>query len=159
MAIRKILNYTDPILRKKTKEVTEFDDSICSLLDDMKETLTKARGAGLACPQIGILKAICIIDVNNKYYEFINPQIIASSGSKNVSDEGCLSVLGKNGKSIYLPVERANKVTVEAFNRNGEKIKVKLSGFAARAAQHEIDHLNGILFIDHVKELPSEIIG
>ncbi len=152
MAIRKILNYTEPILRKKTKKVEEFDSELHELLDDMAETLAKANGAGLAAPQVGVLKAVCIIDVGDIFYEFINPQITEHSTSTNVHDEGCLSVLGKNGKSVFYPVERFNKVTVEAYNRHGEKFKVKLKGFPARAAQHEIDHLNGIIFLDHVTD-------
>ena len=150
MATRKILNYLDPILRKKTKEVSTFDSELHNLLDDMAQTLNNAQGAGLAAPQVGILKAVCIIDVSDRFYEFINPQIIEHSSSTNINDEGCLSVKGSDGRSIYYPVERFNKVTVEAYNRYGEKFKVKLRGFPARAAQHEIDHLNGILFLDHV---------
>ncbi len=156
MATRKIINYTDSILRKKTKPVVDFDNSLHILLDDMAETLEKARGAGLAAPQVGVLRAVCIIDVNNHFYEFVNPKIVSRSESTNVYDEGCLSIKDDNGKSIYYPVERNNRVTVEAQNRFGENIKVKLKGFAARAAQHEIDHLDGILFLDHVKNLPDK---
>lgn len=155
MATRRILSYTEPILRKKCKQVEEFDDSLAALLDDMDETLQKAQGAGLAAPQIGILKAVCIIDVNDKFYEFINPVIVSHSSSTNIHEEGCLSVKGNNGECLYYPVERYNAVTVEAFDRYGEKFRVKLKGFAARAAQHEIDHLDGIIFIDHVSDFTN----
>jgi len=158
MAIRKIFGYKDPILRKKTKEVTEFDESLSSLLDDMLDTLHKARGVGLAAPQVGVLRAVCIIEIKDKLYEFVNPEIISHSESTNVYDEGCLSILDTKGKSYYFPVERYNRVTIEAKNRFGEKIKVKLTGFAARAAQHEIDHLSGILFIDKVANLPNDVL-
>ncbi len=156
MAVRKILSYTEPILRKKCKQVVEFDSELATLLDDMADTLDKANGAGLAAPQVGILKNVCIIDVSDKFYEFVNPVIVSHSSSTNVHEEGCLSVKGNNGECLYYPVERYNRVTVEAFDRNGEKFKVKLTGFAARAAQHEIDHLSGIIFIDHVTDFTQK---
>lgn len=155
MAVRKILSYTEPILRKKCKQVETFDSELATLLDDMTQTLHKANGAGLAAPQVGILKAVCIIEVGDKFYEFVNPVIVSHSESTNIHEEGCLSVKGNNGECLYYPVERYNRVTVEAQNRKGEPFRVKLTGFLARAAQHEIDHLNGIIFIDHVTDFSN----
>ena len=142
MAIRNIIQLGDPTLRKKSFEVTDFGERTQTLLDDMRETLIKAQGAGLAAPQVGVLRRVFIVSVDDEYYECINPVITAKSGSQ-VGEEGCLSVKGKFGT-----VERPNKVTVKAFDRNGKPFTVKAEGFLARAFCHEYDHLNGTLYID-----------
>ncbi|MBQ0099461.1 MAG: peptide deformylase [Firmicutes bacterium] len=147
MAIRNVIQVGDPTLRKKSFEVTDFGAKTHELLDDMKETLIKENGAGLAAPQVGVLRRIFVVMVDNKYYECINPQIIKASG-KQVGEEGCLSVKGKCGV-----VERPNKVTVIAYDRNGKKFKVNAEGFMARAFCHENDHLDGILYIDKAKNI------
>ena len=149
MAIRNIIQVGDPTLRRKSFEVTDFGEKTHQLLDDMKDTLIKAEGAGLAAPQIGVLRRIFIVSVDNKYYECINPVIVSQKGSQ-VGDEGCLSVKGKYGT-----VERPYLVTVKAFDRYGNPFTVKAEGFLARAFCHENDHLDGILYIDkavNVKE-------
>ena len=142
MALRNIIQVGDPTLRKKSFEVTDFGEKTAQLLNDMKDTLDKADGVGLAAPQIGVLRRIFIVNVDDKLYECINPVIVSSSG-KQVGVEGCLSVRGKQGT-----VERPMKVTVKAFDRNGKPFTVKASGFLARAFCHEYDHLDGVLYID-----------
>lgn len=146
MAIRKILTFGDELLTKKCRKVEKIDDRILTLLDDMAETLKESGGVGLAAPQVGILKRICVIDVGEGLIELINPEIIKTSGS--VEDvEGCLSIPGKWGY-----VTRPEKVTVKALNREGKEIKVTGEGLLARALCHETEHLDGILFITHVTE-------
>ena len=146
MAIRKILTFGDELLTKKCRKVEKIDDRILILLDDMAETLKESGGVGLAAPQVGILKRICVIDVGEGLIELINPEITKTSGS--VEDvEGCLSIPGKWGY-----VTRPEKVTVKALNREGKEIKVTGEGLLARALCHETEHLDGILFITHVTE-------
>lgn len=149
MAIRNILQLGDPTLRKKSFEVTDFGEKTHQLLDDMKETLIKAQGAGLAAPQVGVLRRIFIVMVDDLYFECINPVIVSQKGSQT-GDEGCLSVRGKYGQ-----VTRPNKVTVKAYDRNGKQFTVNAEGFLARAFCHENDHLDGIIYVDkadYVKE-------
>ena len=150
MAIRNIIQIGDETLRKKSFEVTDFGPKTHALLDDMKQTLKKAQGAGLAAPQVGVLRRIFIVDTEDGYFECINPQIISSSGKQN-GDEGCLSVKGKYGK-----VERPMRVKVKAFDRYGQPFIVKAEGFLARAFCHENDHLDGILYIDKASQVMEE---
>ncbi len=150
MAIRNIIQIGDPTLRKKSFEVTDFGKKTSELLDDMKETLIKAQGAGLAAPQIGVLRRMFIVMVDGYYYECINP-VITSMQGKQVGDEGCLSVRGKYGS-----VERPLKVTVKALDRFGKPFTVKASGFLARAFCHEYDHLDGILYVDKATDIGEE---
>lgn len=145
MAIRTIRKYGDEILRKRSREVDEINDRILTLIKDMEETMYEAQGVGLAAPQVGILKRIVVIDVGEGIIKLINPEIILSEGSQ-LDDEGCLSVPGEQGE-----VERPNRVRVKALNEKGEKIEVEGEGLLARALCHEIDHLDGILFVDKIK--------
>lgn len=142
MAIRNIIQISDSTLRKKSFEVVDFGNKTHQLLDDMKDTLIKANGAGLAAPQVGVLRRIFIVSVDNQYYECINPVIVSKKGSQ-IGEEGCLSVKGKFGT-----VERPNKVVVKALDRYGKEFTVKAEGFLARAFCHEYDHLDGILYVD-----------
>ncbi len=150
MAIRNIVQMGDNTLRKKSFEVTDFGEKTHQLLDDMKETLIKANGAGLAAPQVGVLRRIFIVSVDDEYFECINPVIIKQSG-KQTGEEGCLSVHGKYGT-----VTRPNKVTVKAFDRNGKQFTVNAEGFLARAFCHENDHLDGILYVDKATDVQEE---
>lgn len=150
MAIRNIVQIGDDTLRKRCFEVTDFGEKTQNLLDDMKDTLKKADGAGLAAPQVGVLRRIFIVSAEGKYYECINPKIVAMRG-KQVGDEGCLSVKGKYGT-----VERPMHVTVEAQDRFGKPFTVKASGFTARAFCHEYDHLEGILYVDRARNVVEE---
>ena len=146
MAIRKILTFGDELLTKKCRVVDKIDDRVITLLDDMAETMHNAGGVGLAAPQIGILKRICVIDVGEGVIELINPEIIKQEGM--VDDiEGCLSVPGKYGY-----VKRPQKVTIRATNRNGEQFEMTGEDLLARAFCHEIEHLDGILYVTHVSE-------
>lgn len=146
MALRNIRKLGDDILRKKCRPVEQIDDRILTLLDDMAETMYEANGVGLAAPQIGILKRIAVIDVGEGIIELINPEIISVNGSE-VADEGCLSVPGKYGK-----VERPTEVTVRATDRDGNEYEITGEGLLARALCHEIDHLDGVVFVDKVIE-------
>ena len=150
MAIRNIIQVGDPTLRKKSFEVTDFGQKTWQLLDDMKDTLIKANGAGLAAPQIGVLRRVFIVYVDDKFYECINPVILSESGSQR-GEEGCLSVKGKYGMVV-----RPNKVKVKAFDRYGKPFTVSAEGFLARAFCHENDHLNGIIYTDKAEYVKGE---
>lgn len=146
MAIRKIRENGDEILRKKSKEVEVVDDKIRQLLEDLLETMHKYNGVGLAAPQVGILKRVVVIDLydGNEPLKLVNPIITKSKGKQEV-EEGCLSFPNQYAKMI-----RPEEVTAEALNENGEKIKIKAKGLLAQALCHEIEHLDGILFIDNM---------
>ena len=150
MAILPIVQTGAEVLRKKCEEVTSFDLKLCNLLNDMKDTLKDAKGAGLAAPQVGVSKRIFIIDTDDGVVEFINPVILGTSGSQ-YGVEGCLSVKGKWGD-----VKRPKKVTVEAFDRYGKKFKYVGRDFLAKALSHENDHLDGILYTDKANNLRDE---
>lgn len=146
MAIRQIRLNGDEILRKKSREVDVVDEKIKELLQDMVETMHKYNGVGLAAPQVGVLKRAIVIDLydGNEPLMLVNPRIIKTKGTQEV-EEGCLSFPNQFGKVI-----RPEKVVMEALNENGEKIKIEGEGLLAQAIAHEIDHLEGILFIDKV---------
>jgi len=142
MAIRNIRTENDPILRKKSRVVESFDEKLWQLLDDMKETMEKAEGVGLAAVQVGILKRVVVINVGDGLMELINPQILETEGVQ-CSAEGCLSLPGKQGTTI-----RPMTVKVKAQNRNGNWCVYKGTELKAKAFCHEIDHLDGVLYID-----------
>lgn len=142
MAIRNIVKLGDDILRKVCRTQMTFDDKLAMTLDDMAETMYKAEGVGLAAPQIGILRRFCIVDVGDGLIELINP-VIESTGGKQEGEEGCLSIPNR-----YESVTRPMTVTVRAQDRNGNSFTITAEGFKARAFCHEIDHLDGILYID-----------
>ncbi len=150
MALRNIVKDGDPILRKKCREVTEFNERLNVLLDDMRETLVLANGAGLAAPQVGVLKRVAIVSVDDAFYELINPEIIETEGEE-ISPEGCLSLPGICGT-----VNRPYKVTVRAQDRFGKTFTARGEGLLARAFCHEIDHLDGILFEDKIIDYYEE---
>ena len=150
MAKRLIVQVPDPILSKRCREVEVFDEKLWTLLEDMKETLFDANGAGLAAPQVAVLKRIALVDTEDGFYELINP-VIKSVKGEQTGLEGCLSVKGKYGN-----VTRANEIKVEAQDRYGKKRTYKVSGFTARAFQHEIDHLDGIVYTSKCKDLMEE---
>lgn len=142
MAKRNIVKMGDPLLRKKCKVVERFDEKLWQLLDDMKETLDYAEGLGLAAPQVGMLKRVCIVEYDGKLYELINPVLVRSKG-KCVDNEGCLSVEGFRGL-----VERPKEIDIEYLDRYGDKVQLHAEGYFARVFLHEMDHLDGILFAD-----------
>ena len=150
MALRNITKYKkDDILRKKSRNVDKINEIILQLLDDMAETMYKENGAGLAAPQVGILKRVIVVDIGDGLIKLINPEIVEQEGEEQ-GEEGCLSV-----PEIIGEVKRPYKVKVKGLNELGEEIEIKATGFLARAFCHEIDHLDGILFIDKV--IPSTI--
>ena len=151
MALRKIVEQGEECLTKVCRPVTEFNPHLHELLDDLAETLAEANGAGLAAPQVGVLRRVCIvIDENDKIIELINPVIVSQEGEQT-GLEGCLSVPGKWGV-----VTRPNRVKVQAQDRNGVLFVREGEGLTARAFCHEIEHLDGHLFVEHVDHFLSE---
>ncbi|MDR0879932.1 MAG: peptide deformylase [Clostridioides sp.] len=146
MALRRIAQIGESVLRKQTRAVEVIDDRIIELLEDMADTMYDADGVGLAAPQVGVLKKVVVIDVGEGLIELINPEIIEASGEQ-IDDEGCLSVEGESGL-----VRRPDFVRVRATNRHGQEIEMMGRGFLARAFCHEIDHLSGILYVDKLEE-------
>ena len=147
MAIRNVVQVGDDVLRQKCFPVEVFDEKLHALLDDMKQTVKKEEGAGLAAPQVGVLRRLAVVDVDEGYFELINPVIVQQKGEQT-GWEGCLSVRGKSGI-----VSRPMKVTVVYQDRFGEKQLIKAKGFFARAICHELDHLDGILYIDKASHI------
>ncbi|RJG25996.1 peptide deformylase [Paenibacillus thiaminolyticus] len=155
MALRIIVHEPDPVLHQVAKEVTKLTPNIHKLLNDMADTMYHAEGVGLAAPQIGILKRVIVVDVGDEHglIEMINPVILKAEGEQ-LGPEGCLSIPGLNGD-----VRRHQHITVQGLDRHGKTFTVEASDFLARAFQHEIDHLNGILFTEiaeSVYEVPRE---
>lgn len=147
MAVKEILPFGDPILRKTARPVEELTPRVLRMLDDMAETLYAADGrAGLAAPQVGLLRRLIVMDCGDGLVELINPEILELSGEQT-GTEGCLSYPGYYGQ-----VKRALKVKVSTLNRQGETVVLETEGYLARCIQHEVDHLNGVLFIDHMQE-------
>lgn len=147
MAIRYVVQDGDPVLRQVCAPVKNFNSELWALLDDMKETVRAENGAGLAAPQIGISLRAVVIDVEEGFFELVNPVIISYKGEQ-VGPEGCLSVKGKQGT-----VKRPYKVKAEYRDRDGKKHKLTAEGFFARAVCHELDHLDGKLYIDCADEV------
>ena len=150
MAIRNVVQVGDDVLRQKCFPVEVFDEKLHALLEDMKDTVKKEEGAGLAAPQVGILRRLAVVDVEEGYFEFINPTIVQQKGDQ-VGWEGCLSVRGKSGI-----VNRPMKVKISYFDRFGERKTLQAKGFFARAICHEFDHLDGVLYIDKASHLEEE---
>ena len=150
MALRSIVQEGDEVLRKKTFAVEVFDEKLHQLLEDMRDTVEKAEGAGLAAPQIGVLRKIAVINVEEGYFELINPKIVEQKGEQ-VGSEACLSVQGKYGI-----VARPKYVKVEYQDRFGQRQEVTATDFFARAVCHELDHLDGILYVDRATEMRYE---
>lgn len=150
MAIRNVVQVGDDTLRKKCFPVESFDEGLWTLLDDMKDTVRKEEGAGLAAPQVGVLRRAVVVDVEEGFFEFINPVIIAQKGEQ-CGWEGCLSVRGKRGV-----VSRPMKVKLSYQDRTGENRVLQAKGFFARAICHELDHLDGILYIDRARQIEAE---
>lgn len=160
MALRKIVTLPDPVLKRKAHTVNKFDKNLQTLLDDMVETMRDAPGVGLAAPQIGLSERIIVIEyyereedeeveeAPKKVWALINPEITKTSEERLIGVEGCLSIPGLIGE-----VERHAEVHVKGLNRHGKPTKVKAKGWLARIFQHEIDHLNGILFTERATSL------
>jgi len=148
MAVIPIRLLNDPILRTKAKRIKNIDSSIQKLIDDMLETNWDASGAGLAAPQVGLSLRLAVIQLSrDEKYVLVNPQIMRRTGTRTVT-EGCLSIPGYVGD-----IQRAEKVTVRATDRYGKEYRIRGEGLLAEALEHEIDHLNGVLYIDYLDSL------
>jgi peptide deformylase len=152
MTIREIVTLPDPALRRKAKPVTRFDDSLQTLIDDMIETMRQAPGVGLAAPQVGVSERVIVVeyaeneeaeDAPKKLYVVVNPEIKELSEEAEAGVEGCLSIPGLQGE-----VERPLEVRIKGLTRRGQPVRIKAKGWMARIFQHEIDHLNGVVFTD-----------
>ncbi len=152
MALRNIVKYGDPVLRKKSRPVEAFDKKLSDLIDDMIQTMNNAEGVGLAAVQVGVLKRVVIVDVGEGVIELVNPEIIEESSEKQITPEGCLSLPGQSGNTA-----RPMTVKVKAQDRNGKWYIHKGTGLKAKAFCHEIDHLDGILYIDKVINKTPEV--
>ncbi|MBN9033138.1 MAG: peptide deformylase [Rhizobiales bacterium 63-7] len=158
MSIKPLIILPDPLLRQVSAPVERVDDDLKRLADDMLETMYDAPGIGLAAIQIGVPRRMLVIDLAKDGEEkqpqvFINPEIIASSDARSVYEEGCLSI-----PEYYAEVERPAEVEVAYLDREGKESRVKAEGLLATCLQHEIDHLNGVLFIDHISRLKREMV-
>ncbi len=154
MALLPILQYPHPTLAANAEPVTEFNDELKELATNMAETMYAAPGVGLAANQVGVLKRIIVIDVSEESNElrvFVNPQVIAHSDELEEFEEGCLSL-----KGLYEKVKRPERVTVRAQDLDGNPFELEADGLLAVCVQHEIDHLNGIVFIDHLSRLKKD---
>lgn len=148
MAVLEIKKFKDPVLRKKCQKVRKIDEGVRKLIVDMVQTMGRGQGVGLAAPQVGVLKRIIVVQTDLKgqrILALINPKITKKGSGKEKGEEGCLSFPG-----IFLEIKRAKEVEIEALDINGKEIKFKAQGFLARVFQHEIDHLNGVLFFDRL---------
>jgi len=167
MALRKIVTLPEPVLRRKAKPVTKFDKNLQTVIDDMVETMRDAPGVGLAAPQIGLSERLIVVEyyekdedeeneeAPKKVWAVLNPEIVKASEEKVTGVEGCLSIPNLVGE-----VERHAEIHVKGFNRHGKPMKIKARGWLARIFQHEIDHLNGVLFPDRAARVwqpPQEI--
>lgn len=150
MAIYQIVEIGESILKEKAQTVTKFGANLHRLLDDMADTMYQANGVGLAAPQVGISKRVVVIDVGEGIVELINPQFIETEGEET-EVEGCLSVPG-----VWGEVTRAARVKVSGLNRHGEAVVYEATGYFARALQHEIDHLEGILFVEKANKIEKK---
>lgn len=148
MAIREIRIIGDPVLRKKSKKVQKVDSLLLQLINDMAETMYAAPGIGLAAPQVGINKRVVVVDIGGGLLKLINPKVVESSEEIEIDVEGCLSVPGRVGD-----VERPIEVTIKSMNEEGKYSRFRAEGLLARCLQHEIDHLDGVLYVDKADNL------
>jgi peptide deformylase len=148
MAILPVVDYNNPVLRQKAKRVSSIDGAIAQLIDDMVETMREVGGVGLAAPQIGVSLRIAVIELpDEEIIVLVNPKIVKRSGERQI-EEGCLSIPGYRGE-----IQRSEKVTVKGLDRFGREIRIKGEGLLAQALEHELDHLDGTLYIDHLESI------
>ncbi|NOT32598.1 MAG: peptide deformylase [Candidatus Eisenbacteria bacterium] len=157
MSIRSIRIYGDPVLRERARPVTEFDDALRELVADLYETMVAYNGVGLAAPQVGIPHRLLVIDLplddeTRARFALINPELSERSGSEG-GEEGCLSIPG-----VYDEVKRATRMRVKGLDEHGRPLDFEASGYLARAIQHEVDHLDGVLFIDRLSPLRRQFL-
>ena len=148
MAVLPMVDYTNPVLRQKAKRVSNIDGAIAQLIDDMVETMHEVEGVGLAAPQVGVPLRIAVIELpDEETIVLVNPKIVKRSGERQI-EEGCLSIPGYRGE-----IQRSEKVTVKGLDRFGREIRIKGEGLLAQALEHELDHLDGTLYIDHLESI------
>jgi peptide deformylase len=152
MAVKEVRKIGDPVLREKSKKVEKIDSSVTQLVRDLTDTLKKTGGVGMAAPQIGVTRRVIIINDDDKIHVFINPEIEILDDHKIKSDEGCLSIYSIKDFSI----ERFSRIRVRAKNLKGNDVELVAEGLLSRIFQHEIDHLNGVLFMDHLDRKSKE---
>jgi peptide deformylase len=156
MAKREIITLPDPVLRRKARKVSEFGTELQRLIDDMVETMREAPGVGLAAPQVNVPLRVIVVEFGDEEDEevppklimLVNPEITRQSQDKLMGIEGCLSIPGILGE-----VERSSSVTVKGLNRHGQPVRIKANGWLARIFQHEVDHLDGVLFVDRAEQV------
>ena len=154
MSLLDVRKYGDPILREKCLPVEEVNDTVMVLIDDMAETMYKCKAVGLSASQVGVKERVVVVGAGGKLIALVNPEIRScGEAAKEIVPEGCLSIPG-----IQVDVGRAVKIVVEGLNRKGEPVQLTLEGLEARAMQHEIDHLNGILIIDYLSFVKRQLI-
>lgn len=162
MALRPIVTLPDPVLRKKARKVTEFGPELNTLIEDMVQTMRAEPGVGLAAPQVGISQRVIVVEYGDdedeqrptKLFSVVNPEYVRKSSEKVTGIEGCLSIPGYLGS-----VERHETLVVKGQNKHGQPIRIKASGWLARIFQHEIDHLDGVLFVDHAEKVWRHVEG
>jgi len=152
MSLKKIIKYPDTILRKKSDYVKRVDKEIKQLIEDMAETMYASRGVGLAAIQIGVLKRVIVVNIGEGLVAVVDPEMLEGEGDTQM-EEGCLCLPG-----VMVEVKRREKIKVKGLNEKGEEIVIDAEGLLARALQHEIDHLNGILIIDKVSKIKRELL-
>ena len=157
MALRPVRIYGDPVLREKAREVTGADETLRALVADLFETMKAYSGVGLAANQVGVLQRVLVVDVpiddtHRERHALVNPEIVERSGSET-GEEGCLSIPG-----VWEDVTRAKQISVRALDENGKPVSIEAEGYLARAIQHEIDHLDGVLFVDRLSPLKRQFL-
>lgn len=158
MAVRDLTYHPDPVLRQQTSEVAVFDKDLSQLIDDLAESMYFHKGVGLAAPQIGVSERVAVVDVDQRdgtprLIELVNPEVVAVSAEKVEGEEGCLSFPDESELIV-----RPSQATVRAFDRHGQPFEITAEGLLGRAMQHEIDHLDGVLFIDHLSRLRRSLV-
>jgi len=148
-----IVTYPEEVLRQEAEEITEITEEIRELADKMTEVMFREEGVGLAAPQVGVGKKLIVVNPEEDFHILLNPKIVERSSEEESMDEGCLSVPGPEA-----PVSRAQKVVVEGTDLDGNDVRLTREGLAARVFQHEVDHVNGTLYIDHLSEVERSIV-
>lgn len=152
MGLRDIELLGSPVLRQRATEVTAVDDATRAFIDDLFATMDAAEGVGLAANQVGVATRVAVIDAEGRRFAMVNPRITQAAG-RDSAEEGCLSI-----PEVYAEVTRASRITLEALDRDGQPYVMEADGLVARAIQHEIDHLDGILFLDHLSPLKRQLL-
>ncbi len=152
MSLKEIIRYPDPVIRKKSEFVEEVNEEIKQLIEDMTDTMYDSRGVGLAAVQIGVLKRVIVVNVGEEFIAMVNPELLENEGESQM-EEGCLCLPG-----VLIDIKRSEKVKVKGLNDKGEEIVIDAEGLLARALQHEVEHLDGILIIDKVSRIKRQLL-